>query len=125
MRSMRYCPKMKKLSLHHLNQFICTTKAISALLAHLHSVGDQYMIVLLGLLYQVVEILPAGDHGQGTNNLSADNQDQTSGTKWDAVHKGKECKSNPKFNPRYQRGRGICHALIDDKGVCRRYRGVI
>ena len=83
------------------------------------------MIVLLGLLYQVVETFSAGDHGEGTNNLSADNQDQTNGTNWDAVHKGKECKSDPKFNPRYQRGRGICHALIDDKGICRCHRGII
>lgn len=86
---------------------------------------DQYMVVLLRLLYQVIEALPTSDHGQSTNNLPADKQGQTNGSDRQTIHKREECKSNPKLNPRNQSSCGICHALIDDKGICCRYGWVV
>lgn len=83
------------------------------------------MIVLFGLLDQMVEALPTGDHGQGTNNLPTGDQDQSNCTHRYIIHKREECKSNPKFNPRNQRRSGICHALIDDKGICGRYSWIV
>ena len=83
------------------------------------------MIVLLGLLDQMVEALPTGDHGQGTNNLPTGEKDQSNETHRYIINKRKESKSNPKFNPRYQRRCGIRHALIDDKGICGRHSWVV
>ena len=83
------------------------------------------MIVLLGLLDQMVEALPTGDHGQGTNNLPTGDQDQSNCAHGYIIHKREECKSNPKFNPRNQCRSGISHALIDDKGICGRHSWIV